>query len=306
MSPNSTLSSFNIVIIHDKIIISPYFGKTRKGVLKLQGGNKMGERRNIFFYYKHGQEIAEQVNKMEENSGNYGFNLVEHHKDANIIVSVGDDGTFLQAVRKTGFREDCLYAGISLDKQLNMYCDFYINDPEKMVEAVTNQVIEVRKYPTIEVTLDNEITFDCLNECSLRSTLIKTLSIDVHIDDILFETFRGDGMIIATPTGSTAYNKSVNGAVVDPLLDCMQVSEVASMNNNHYRTLGSSFILGPDRKLSLQVKDNENDYPIIGMDNEAMSIQATNRLDIKLSGRYIKTVKLRNNSFWEKVQRTFL
>jgi NAD+ kinase len=86
----------------------------------------------------------------------------------------------------------------------------------------------------------------------------------------------------------------------------MQVSEIASMNNNHYRTLGASFILAPDRTLSLQVLDNENDYPIIGMDNEAMSIHLTERLDIKLSGRYIKTVKLRNNSSWEKVHRTFL
>ncbi|OCA81847.1 NAD kinase [Pradoshia sp. D12] len=266
----------------------------------------MGERRNIFFYYKQGQEMVDQVNKLKDNASNYGFELVDEHKDANIIVSVGDDGTFLQAVRKTGFREDCLYAGISLNKQLNMYCDFYINDTENMVEAVTKPVIEVRKYPTIEVTVDNQISFDCLNECTFRSALIKTMAIDVHIDDILFETFRGDGMIISTPTGSTAYNKSVNGAVVDPLLDCMQVSEIASMNNNHYRTLGASFILAPDRTLSLQVLDNENDYPIIGMDNEAMSIHLTERLDIKLSGRYIKTVKLRNNSFWEKVHRTFL
>ena len=266
----------------------------------------MGERRNIFFYYKYGQEMMDKVNTLKENSANYGFDLVEDHRKANIIVSVGDDGTFLQAVRKTGFREDCLYAGISLNKQLNMYCDFYINDPENMIKAVTRPVIEVRKYPTIEVTIDNGVSFDCLNECSLRSALIKTLAIDVQIDDILFETFRGDGMIISTPTGSTAYNKSVNGAVVDPLLDCMQVSEIASMNNNHYRTLGSSFILGPNRTLSLQVRDIENDYPIIGTDNEAMSVRSIDRLEIKLSGRYIKTVKLRNNSFWEKVQRTFL
>jgi NAD+ kinase len=266
----------------------------------------MGERRNIFFYYKEGQEMLERINTIKENIGNYGFTTVNEHKDANIIVSIGDDGTFLQAVRKTGFREDCLYAGISLNKQLNMYCDFYINDTESMVEAVTKPIIEVRKYPTIEVAIDNEISFECLNECTFRSALIKTLAIDVKIDDIFFETFRGDGMIISTPTGSTAYNKSVNGAVVDPLLDCMQVSEIASMNNNHYRTLGSSFILGPHRTLSLQVKDIENDYPIIGMDNEAMSIQAIDRLDFKLSGKYIKTVKLRHNSFWEKVQRTFL
>ncbi len=67
------------------------------------------------------------------------------------------------------------------------------------------------------------------------------MAIDVFIDDLHFETFRGDGIIVSTPTGSTGYNKSVHGAVVDPLLPCFQVSELASLNSNRYRTLGSPF-----------------------------------------------------------------
>ena len=266
----------------------------------------MENRKNIYFYYKEDRAIIERIEAIKANTHKYGFKTVENHAEANIIVSIGDDGTFLQAVRKTVFREDCLYAGISLSEKLSMYCDFYIDDTEKMVEAVTTPLIEVRKYPTIEVTIDKEYSFDCLNECSFRSSLIKTFVVEVYIDHKLFETFRGDGMVIATPTGSTAYNKSLNGAVVDPTLNCMQVSEIASMNNNHYRTLGSSFILGSERVLSLQLSKTGDDYPIIGMDNEAMSIQHIERLDFRLSGRHIKTVKLRDNSFWEKVQRTFL
>ncbi|KAF0819518.1 putative NAD kinase [Bacillus sp. ZZV12-4809] len=130
--------------------------------------------------------------------------------------------------------------------------------------------------------------------------------IDVFIDDFHFETFRGDGMIVATPTGSTAYNKSVNGAVVDPLLPCMQVSELASLNNNRYRTLGSSFILSENRQLTLKVVQDGNDHPTMGMDNEALSIQHVEKIDIKLSSKIIKTVKLKDNSYWEKVKRTFL
>jgi NAD+ kinase len=113
-------------------------------------------------------------------------------------------------------------------------------------------------------------------------------------------------MIIATPTGSTAYNKSVNGAVVDPLLPCIQVSELASLNNNRYRTLGSSFILSGQRKLTLKISPEGNHYPLIGMDNEALSIQHIEKIDIALSDRVIKTVRLKDNSFWEKVKRTFL
>ncbi len=147
-----------------------------------------------------------------------------------------------------------------------------------MIEAMTTEQIEVRKYPTIYVTVNDSTSFYCLNECTIRSSIIKTFVMDVFIDNLHFETFRGDGMIIATPTGSTAYNKSVNGAVVDPMLPCFQVSELASLNNNRYRTLGSSFILSGNRKLTLKVVQDGNDYPIIGMDNEALSIQHIEKL----------------------------
>ena len=237
----------------------------------------------------------------------YGFTIVKDYRHANIIASVGDDGTFLQAVRKTGFREDCLYMGISTMDTLSMYCDFRINDTSKMIDAIiTNENLKVRRYPLIDVSVDGQGTFTCLNEFSIRSAIIKTLVVDIFINQLHLETFRGDGLIVATPTGSTAYNKSVKGSIVDPLLPCMQVSEVASVNTNRYRTLGSSFIVGSDRTLTLKVISEGNDHPTMGMDNEALSIRHVETISIKISDKKLKTLKLKDNSFWEKVKRTFL
>ncbi|GLI83770.1 NAD kinase [Rossellomorea marisflavi] len=263
-------------------------------------------RRNIYFYHLKDAALGAKLDSLYELARRYDFTIVNRHEDASIIVSVGGDGTFLQAVRKTGFRQDCLYAGISTGGTLSMYCDFHIDDTSKMIEAMTKEQIEVRKYPTIEVTVDHQTSFLCLNEFSIRSGIIKTFVMDVFIDDNHFETFRGDGMVIATPTGSTAYNKSVNGAVVDPMIPCLQVSEMASLNNNRYRTLGSSFILSQERRLVLKIVQDGNDYPAMGMDNEALGIQHVETIEAKLSGNIIKTVKLKDNSFWEKVKRSFL
>jgi NAD+ kinase len=80
----------------------------------------------------------------------------------------------------------------------------------------------------------------------------------------------------------------------------------ASLNNHRYRTLGSSFILSGSRKLTLRVVASGNDYPTMGMDNEALSIRHVEKAEIQLSDKVIKTVKLKDNSFWEKVKRTFL
>src|SRR5699024_5325853 len=105
---------------------------------------------------------------------------------------------------------------------------------------------------------------------------------------------------------STGYNKSNQGAVIDPKIPCFQVSELASLNNNRYRTLGSSFVLNQDRKLTLDVVQDGNDHPIIGLDNEALPIRNIQKLTVTLSENVIKTVKLKNNSYWDRVKRTFL
>ncbi len=234
------------------------------------------------------------------------FHIVDNPEQANIIVSVGGDGAFLQAVRTTGFRQDCLYTGITRSDESGLYCDFNIDNFDEMLHTMQHEEMEVRRFPVIDVKVNGESEFQCLNEVSIRSTIIKTMVVDVYIDDMHFETFRGDGLIVATPTGSTGYNKSTRGAVIDPKLPCYQVSEIASLNNNRYRTLGSSFVLNKDRTLTLEVVQDGNDYPIIGMDNEAYSIRNIQNLTVTLSDSVIKTVKLKNNSYWDRVKRTFL
>ncbi len=265
----------------------------------------MADRKNIHFFYKKGSEYEEKITRLKNLAVDNGFTLVDDSTDANIIASIGGDGTFLQAVRKTGFRDDVLYVGVSTG-QLGFYCDFNIEDLSGMIEAMMNEQVEVRRYPTIQVDVENDSSFYCLNEVSIRSGIIKTLSLDLYIDDLFFERFKGDGIIVSTPTGSTGYNKSLDGSIVDPKLACMQISEVASINNNHYRTLGSSFILSDERALEIRMVDDGNDFPVIGMDNEALSVRHGGTIRINLSDKRIKTVKLKDNSFWHKVKRSFL
>ncbi len=266
----------------------------------------METRRNIFFSYKKDPAKLPDIEQLMTIAKEQGFEIVTNQDTANIIVAVGGDGAFLQAVRKSGFRDDCLYVGVTDEEEASLYCDFHIYDTESMIAAMQTANVEVRRYPVIDVHLDGHTHFHCLNELSVRSSIIKTFVIDVIIDDLHFETFRGDGIVVSTPTGSTAYNRSLNGAVVDPLIPCIQVSEMASLNNNQFRTLGSSFILSDSRKLTLHIVQDGNEYPVIGLDNEALSVQNTKNIEVEMSGKIIKTVKLKNNSFWHKVQRTFL
>ena len=303
---------FLVWLIHEiltglSIKLAKIFGSDMMKLYQLErGGEGMEQRNKLFFYYIKDEETDEKVSRLKRIAAGNGFEIVENGKDANSIVSVGGDGTFLQAVRKNNFRQDALFVGISREGESSLYCDFNLDNFNEMLRSLMHEELEVRRFPVIKAKINDEPAFYCLNEVSIRSTIVKTIVIDVLIDDRYFETFRGDGLIVSTPTGSTAYNKSANGAVIDPLIPSYQVTEVASLNNNQYRTLGSSFVLHHTRKLTLNVQQTGNDHPIISLDNEAHPIRRIQSLQVEMDGSVVKTVKLKNNSFWDRVRRAFL
>ena len=155
--------------------------------------------RTIYFYHKHEPEIHAEIDSLKKLASQYGFIVVDHSKEANVIASLGSDGSFLQAVRQTGFRQDCVYVGISTTDYLSLYSDFQLHDAAQLMEAMNSQQMEVRSKPVIEVTIDNHTTYHCLNEFSIQSSIVKTFIMDVFIDSLHFETFRGDGLVVLYP-----------------------------------------------------------------------------------------------------------
>ncbi len=106
-----------------------------------------------------------------------------------------------------------------------------IEDPNVVVE-----------YPIVEfdtVSDKGKESFFALNEVAIKG-IETTLVAQLNINDEKFEMFRGDGICISTPSGSTAYNKGLGGALIHPSIEAVQIAEIASINNRIYRTLGSS------------------------------------------------------------------
>ncbi|SET80011.1 NAD+ kinase [Salinibacillus kushneri] len=72
----------------------------------------MNARNHIYLFYSKDEATEKQLRPLIDIAKEKGFSIVSDSKDANIVISVGGDGAFLQAVRKTGFRQDCLYMGL--------------------------------------------------------------------------------------------------------------------------------------------------------------------------------------------------
>ena len=152
---------------------------------------------------------------------------------------------------------------------LGFYADWLPYELEKLVIAIAKKEFRAVEYPLLECIVKyngdkKEEHFLALNEATIKS-IEGTFVIDVLIKDELFERFRGDGLCVSTPSGSTGYNKALGGAIIHPSLASIQISEMASINNRIFRTIGSPLIL-PDHHVCDLKPVTEKDFRI-GIDH---------------------------------------
>ena len=235
-----------------------------------------------------------------------GFVFDEAHPD--IVISVGGDGTMLAALHYYETQLDTVrFIGLHTG-HLGFYTDFQEHELEKLIEAIKHETPEEAfRYPLLKVKIqftDGEVkTHLALNE-SIIKRASKTLVADVEISDFLFEKFRGDGLAVSTPTGSTAYNKSIGGAVMHPRVKAFQVTEVASLNNLVYRTLGAPMIIAAKDTVTF-VLENANDY-LLTVDQLEFFYDKIASVTYSLDGGEIAFVNGGHTGFWHRVKNSFI
>ena len=90
----------------------------------------------------------------------------------------------------------------------------------------------------------------CIRD-SIKGSDSYSIHLNISIGGSFIERFSGDGLLIATPAGSTAYNYSLGGSIVDPRLKILQVTPIAPMNTTAYRSFTSSILLPSDLSLGV-------------------------------------------------------
>ena len=101
----------------------------------------MIQRQNIYFYHKKSLEITSKLHSLCDLANENGFTVVKNSKDAHIIVSFGNDGDFLQAVRNSGFRDDCLYVSVSNFTKAWILYGCSITDVANLIDAIKSDGI---------------------------------------------------------------------------------------------------------------------------------------------------------------------
>ncbi|MDE6047317.1 MAG: hypothetical protein K2F56_01675, partial [Anaeroplasmataceae bacterium] len=153
------------------------------------------------------------------------------------------------------------------------------------------------------ITSQETIEEFAINEMTLI-TPPKTLILEVEVDGQVLETFRGTGLCISTAYGSTAYNKSLHGAVVDPNLKTLQITEIAGINSNQYRTLSSPLLLSHERCIKLETKEETEVF--VTIDHLSYQLHHFNSANISLNIGRITVAYHKEPSYIQRVRRTFL
>lgn len=232
--------------------------------------------------------------------------LPESSDDLLLIVCVGGDGTILRAIHEhINELDKAVFFGVKAG-HLGFFADYTEESLAELIHALATHEFSITRYNLLESCVTsggNEQHFFCLNEFQILSGS-RTIHLDVELDGLLFESFRGNGMVFSTPAGSTGLNKSLDGAIIDPSIEAVQITEVAPINSNAYRTIGSPMVLNTSR--SIVVKTEEPTRIEFSYDHEMMTFPAFEQLRIIASHRKVQIAQIKEINFFERIKKAFL
>lgn len=229
-------------------------------------------------------------------------------KNPDIVISIGGDGMLLSAFHMYEKELDKVrFVGVHTG-HLGFYTDYRDFEVDKLIENLGKDKGEKVSYPILKVKISLEdgrvITARALNEATIKR-IEKTMVVDVIINNVRFEAFRGDGLSVSTPTGSTAYNKSLGGAILHPTIEALQLTEISSLNNLVFRTVGSSLIIPKKDKIEL-VPQRTGIYTV-SIDNKTYNLKNVTKVEYFIDEKKINFVATSSHtSFWERVKDAFI
>jgi len=243
------------------------------------------------------KEVADRVKKALNSKG---FTISED--DFDLAIAIGGDGTFLRMVKNTNFNSDILYAGVN-SGTLGFAQEIEINEIDSFIESLKNEdyIYEEIGIQEIEVnTTDNNSKFYSLNEVVIRDEELNTIGFDVYIDGILLEEYMGDGLLISTSFGSTAYNLSFGGSIVYNTFHTLQITPIAPLNNKNYRNLINSVIIPSDKEITLIPKEKTANL-ILTVDGDNTTYNSVSKIKVSIHNKTIKTIRKKDYNFIKKV-----
>ena len=255
--------------------------------------------KNLFFKLKHrganilfDKEFAKEI----QDSGMLDiseFDVFDNNFSGDIAISLGGDGTLLATANRIGNRQIPIL-GINLGR-LGFLTDVQAHELDNLDDIIFNQKYKVddRMILHAEITQDNSIISEfALNEIAvLKQDLSSMISIDVTLNGEPLHTYQADGLLVSTPTGSTAYSLSVGGPIMMPETNNLIIAPVASHSLN-VRPL----IIPDNWKIDLKISSRNHSY-LASIDGRSITMPDTATISISKANYTVRIIRLEGHSF---------
>lgn len=207
----------------------------------------------ISFYFNSSNKRAVKVYDLIKNFINKKYpNVKIDNQRPEVVFVLGGDGLMIKAIKSFNYIHS-LFFGLNLG---NVGFLTSIRDSKKFLEGIDkllngNYFVSSRNLIKVEVWRDKKIVFkdDVLNEVAIQN-LVGMVKAEVKINDLAFQNIFGSGVLISTPTGSTAYNLSAHGPIVMPNIECLILTELMDHN-----IPTPSLVMGKNEKITIDIID---------------------------------------------------
>ncbi|WP_456484842.1 NAD(+)/NADH kinase [Desulfurobacterium sp.] len=217
-----------------------------------------------------------------------------------VMIVLGGDGTFLNVARLID-KKPVPILGVNFGT-LGFLTELSMDEIEKSIEKLLNGKFIVENRPVIRVKLTRRnghiAIYRCVNEVVIkRDTLARIIEVELKANGKFVSTFRGDGLIVATPTGSTAYSLSAGGPIIFPTLSAMLITPICP----HTLTMRPLVIDG-NIVLTAQLKTTSETVMVIFDGQEGIELRKGDRLDIAKSPYDLLILRDPDKSYYQTLR----
>lgn len=250
---------------------------------------------------KQNEKSANAKIRIENRLVNEGMILDDANPE--LVITVGGDGTLLYAVQNyIDVLDKIKFVSIHTGT-LGFYTDYTEDQIDECLDNILKgDIYEIYESRLLEIDVigNKKEKVYALNEVRIESVLT-TQTIDIYIDNEFFEKVRANGMCLSTQAGSTAYNRALQGAVVDNGLSVLQLCEIAGIQDKTHTSLRVPYIMKDTRKVSFYSDHFKNTFLCYDHLNRVITDDVKS-IECKMCDKSVKFVRFKRYSYLDRLR----
>ncbi|MCT4640268.1 MAG: NAD kinase [Bacteroidales bacterium] len=217
-----------------------------------------------------------------------------------VIISIGGDGTFLEAVSFISDKNIPII-GVNVGR-LGYLATISLDDVESAIIAIKERSYKIEERTMIQVAINDKKLNNhfALNEVAIQKKETSMIKIKTYIDDVFLNTYWADGLIISTPTGSTAYSLSVGGPIVIPGSENFVLSPIAPHN------LSARPLIIPDKSVIRCKVESRDSKVLASVDNNSYVVDSDIEVIVKKASHTIKIASVEKSDYFSTLREKLL